>query len=232
VKVNSASDFSIREAHLSEAINTVEGRSPRRIAPYRKIFKRALDITLTLLAVPFLVPLVILLALLVAADGGAPFYGQNRIGRDGRVYRMWKLRTMVPDAEARLADLIDGDPVAREEWTSRQKLRNDPRVTRIGRVLRTTSLDELPQFWNVLIGDMSIVGPRPIMPEQAPLYPGLAYYKLRPGLTGKWQVSARNESTFADRARYDDAYHIDVSLKADLSLLVATVRVVLRRTGY
>ena len=113
---------------------------------------------------------------------------------------------MVPDAEARLLHLIERDPIAREEWVSQQKLRNDPRVTRLGRVLRAASLDELPQLWNVLIGDMSLVGPRPMMPEQAALYPGTAFHRLRPGVTGKWPVSVRNDSTFAERAHYDDAY--------------------------
>ena len=117
------------------------------------------------------------------------------------------------------------------EWTSKQKLSNDPRITKFGRILRRTSADELPQLINVLTGDMSLVGPRPMMPSQQALYPGHAYYRLRPGLTGSWQVSERNASTFADRAKYDDSYEQDLSFGTDLGIIARTVGVVLRCTG-
>ena len=181
---------------------------------------------------PVALPLVFILALLVAWDGGQPFHVQVRVGRGGRRYRLWNLRSMVPDAEARLAACLGTDPAARAEWQRSQKLRNDPRVTPIGTLLRSSSLDELPQLWNVLRGDMSLVGPRPMLPEQQRLYPGRAYFHLRPGLTGPWQVSSRNESAFADRAAFDEAYARRLSLGTDLRLLAATVQVVLRRTGY
>ena len=204
---------------------------PRPLRLYADIFKRVFDITLVVLALPAVIPLVGLLALLVVLDGHGPFYRQKRVGRDGRLFDLWKLRSMVPDAEAALARHLDADAVARQEWDTHQKLRHDPRVTRIGQLLRATSLDEVPQLWNVLKGDMSLVGPRPMMPCQQPLYPGSAYYRMRPGITGFWQISSRNESAFADRAQFDTLYWRKVSLATDLRVLLSTVRVVLRRTG-
>jgi len=198
---------------------------------YRLAGKRSLDLLVTLLLAPLLVPMVLVLALLVMRDGHGPFYTQERVGRHGRIYRMWKLRSMVPDADAALAAHLAADPAARAEWEAHQKLRRDPRVTTVGRLLRACSLDELPQFWNVLRGDMSLVGPRPMMRSQQHLYPGRSYYALRPGITGAWQVSDRNGVTFAERARFDDAYDRDLSLRTDLGLLWATVGVVLRGTG-
>ncbi|MEM9198514.1 MAG: sugar transferase [Pseudomonadota bacterium] len=199
---------------------------------YRHGIKRALDIALTLMAAPVLVPVVAVLVLLVLTDGHNPFYRQARVGRNGRVFGLWKLRSMVPDADARLASHLAANPAAKEEWDRTQKLKSDPRITPVGRILRASSLDELPQFWNVLRGDMSLVGPRPMMPSQVRLYPGRAYFDLRPGITGLWQVSARNESTFADRARFDDDYHQRLTLFTDVKILFATVGVVLRGTGY
>jgi lipopolysaccharide/colanic/teichoic acid biosynthesis glycosyltransferase len=215
---------------------SVTTRRPRTLSRpfsrlYRRGVKRGLDLVLVGLSLPVVVPLVAALALLVSLDGGAPFYTQPRLGRAGRVFRIWKLRTMVPDAETRLAEHLAGDAEARREWALKQKLARDPRITRLGLVLRRTSLDELPQLWNVLVGDMSLVGPRPMMVDQRPLYPGRAYFTLRPGLTGPWQVSARNASSFAERAAHDAAYHRTVSLREDVRLLARTVRVVLRGTG-
>lgn len=212
---------------------SVAGLAPaRRGGAYRRFGKRALDVTLVLMAAPAVVLVVAVLAVLVALDGGRPFYTQDRIGLGGRPYRMWKLRSMVADADARLAAHLAADPAARAEWDHSQKLRADPRITRFGRILRKSSLDELPQLWNVLTGDMSLVGPRPMMLNQRALYPGTDYYDLRPGITGPWQVSARNESGFAERARFDAAYNRDLSLAADLRLILATIRVVVRATGH
>jgi lipopolysaccharide/colanic/teichoic acid biosynthesis glycosyltransferase len=138
---------------------------------------------------------------------------------------------MILDADQKLETYLASDPAARAEWDEKQKLVHDPRITRVGRLIRKSSLDELPQLLNVLMGDMSLVGPRPMMPDQRALYPGRAYYDLRPGITGPWQVSERNETSFADRARFDDKYHHDLSLATDLRLLGCTVKVVLRATG-
>ena len=198
---------------------------------YRNGVKRMLDVLLVLIGAPFVVPLVLVLAVLIAREGGKPFYFQDRVGKRGRIYRMWKLRSMDVDADEKLASYLAANPTARAEWDHSQKLRSDPRITRLGQFLRRTSLDELPQLWNVFRGDMSLVGPRPMMPCQKALYPGDAYYALRPGITGLWQVSARNELGFAARASYDSEYNRTLSFATDARLLAATIRVVTRGTG-
>ena len=208
---------------------------PSRLAEikaYRHGFKRLLDVVLVCLTAPLIIVTVGILALIVGRDGANPFYFQDRVGRGGRVFRMWKLRSMVPDAHEKLDAYLATDPAARAEWDSTQKLKSDPRITRFGLILRKSSLDELPQLYNVLRGDMSLVGPRPMMTNQRGLYPGTAYYRLRPGITGPWQVSQRNETSFADRAYFDHDYDRNLSLMTDLRLLISTVRVVLRATGY
>ena len=194
-------------------------------------FKRILDFLIVLAALPILLPFFLIVGGLIALDGHSPFFRQERIGKDGKRFSMWKFRTMVPNAEAELQRYLAANPDARAEWDSKQKLAKDPRITRLGRVLRRTSVDELPQLLNVLFGDMSLVGPRPMMPCQQALYPGHGYYRLRPGLTGSWQVSERHTSTFAERAVYDDAYEQDLSFTTDVSILARTVGVVLRCTG-
>ncbi|GAB4309296.1 MAG: sugar transferase [Roseovarius sp.] len=199
---------------------------------YRRFGKRALDIALVVAFAPLYLPLIAIAALLLLIEGGNPFYRQDRLGRGGARFSILKLRTMVRDADAQLARLLAEDPQLRREWHTTQKLRNDPRVTRVGAFLRRTSLDELPQLWNVLKGEMSLVGPRPMLPEQLPLYgDGTRYFATRPGLTGLWQVGRRNDSSFAERARYDGAYDAAMSLGTDLGILFRTIGVVLRRTG-
>jgi exopolysaccharide production protein ExoY len=200
--------------------------------PYELGLKRGFDIVFVLLSSPFVVPLIIILSLIVSLDGNPAFYRQDRIGRNGRIYRIWKLRTMVADADIKLQKYLSQNPSAAAEWELKQKLKQDPRITKIGAMLRKNSMDELPQLLNVLIGDMSLVGPRPMMPEQEALYPGFAYYSQRPGITGSWQVSDRNECTFADRAQFDTAYIGNISFINDVKLLFATVRVVVKGTGY
>jgi exopolysaccharide production protein ExoY len=200
--------------------------------PYELGLKRVFDLVCILLSLPIAVPLIGILALIVSRDGTPAFYSQDRIGCNGRIYRIWKLRTMAPNADAMLQEYLSQNPCAAAEWELTQKLKQDPRITKFGSMLRKNSMDELPQLWNVLIGDMSLVGPRPMMPEQEVLYPGFAYYSQRPGITGSWQVSARNECTFADRARFDTAYISNVSFANDLKLLFLTMRVVVKGTGY
>jgi exopolysaccharide production protein ExoY len=199
---------------------------------YRNGVKRVVEALLVLLSSPVTLPLILLMALLVACNGGNPFFIQKRLGRNGRVFRIWKLRSMVVDAERHLTAHLDNDPEARSQWDSTQKLKKDPRITSVGRLLRKTSMDELPQLLNVLNGTMSLVGPRPMMLDQQRMYYGLAYYKVRPGITGLWQISARNESEFVARVRYDEEYYRDLSGWLDLKILVRTVMVVLRGTGY
>ncbi|KKL05332.1 hypothetical protein LCGC14_2607090, partial [marine sediment metagenome] len=198
---------------------------------YIRVGKTLTDKIFAVLFGPLALPFVILACGLVALDGHSPLYSQKRIGRGGKIFNMWKIRTMVVDADRKLAMHLEADPAAREEWDRYQKLRNDPRITRTGRILRKTSLDELPQFWNVFLGDMSIVGPRPMMVGQERLYPGHSYYMVKPGLTGPWQISDRNLSSFADRARFDDAYLGQLSLGSDIRLIGFTVGAVLRGSG-
>ncbi|WP_050929843.1 sugar transferase [Aestuariivita boseongensis] len=206
---------------------------PSDRAGYRAWGKRGLDIALVLLSLPVTVPIILISALALWIEGGLPFYTQDRLGRNGRRFRIVKLRTMVRDADERLEDILASDPALRAEWDDSQKLKNDPRITRVGQLLRVTSMDELPQLWNVLKGEMTLVGPRPMMPQQLPLYGDpRAYFAMRPGLTGAWQVSARNENGFETRRSFDAQYHGSQSLGADLAIMWRTLGVVLRRTGY
>ncbi len=198
---------------------------------YARYVKRCLDIVLVTLAAPVVLLLVGVFALMIRRDGGPAFYWQERVGLDGKHFKCWKLRSMVVDADAKLAEYLDANPDAKVEWTVNQKLREDPRITPMGHFIRKTSIDELPQFLCIFLGDMSLVGPRPFMPEQKELYKDSAYYELRPGVTGYWQVSDRNETTFAERARFDNSYARDVSLWTDIKVLFQTVGAVVRATG-
>ncbi|MFT6674487.1 MAG: lipopolysaccharide/colanic/teichoic acid biosynthesis glycosyltransferase [Sulfitobacter sp.] len=207
----------------------------RKSAPfymYRDFGKRLVDLLFVLLTLPFSLPLIGICALALWVEGGSPFYTQDRLGRKGAGFSILKLRTMVRNADAVLETYLASDPEMRREWDELQKLRNDPRVTRVGRFLRATSLDELPQLFNVLQGDMSIVGPRPMLPGQLAMYGNAkAYEALRPGITGLWQISLRNNNGFSYRNQIDATYERDLTLKLDLAVLFKTIGVVLRGTG-
>lgn len=198
--------------------------------------KRCLDLAGVALLAPVAVPLVVLLAVVIwMGDGHWPFHRQWRIGHRGEMFRLWKLRTMTPGAEEDLATLLAASREMASDWSSRAKLRDDPRITPLGRVLRRYSLDEIPQFWNILRGEMSLVGPRPV-PEaefHAFYHGGAArdYRKGLPGLTGLWQVSGRNGVSYAERVALDRLYFARRSLALDLWILVRTVREVLRGGG-
>lgn len=195
--------------------------------------KRLLDLAFVILTLPVSLPVILICALALWVEGGQPFYFQERLGKGGRRFRIVKLRTMARDADAALARYLREDPALRAEWDRTQKLKNDPRITTVGAILRSTSLDELPQLWNVATGDMSVVGPRPMMPDQLPMYTNpRPYFGMRPGITGEWQVSDRNENSFAHRSTVDARYFARLSLLADLNILFRTVGVVLRQTGY
>ncbi|MEJ5217530.1 sugar transferase [Cognatishimia sp. D5M38] len=210
----------------------VQDRSQEPLGLYRGLFKRALDIAaVAVLAIPVTI-VVLVLAAFVALDGKNPFYFQKRLGRQGRSFKMVKLRSMVANADAILADYLAANPTEAREWNEKQKLMNDPRITKVGHLIRKTSLDELPQLWNVLIGDMSLVGPRPIMVDQKKIYPSDAYYDLRPGITGPWQISSRNESSFVERADFDGDYLNDLSFASDVRIMFKTVGVVVNATGH
>lgn len=189
---------------------------------------RLMDILAASVALLFFLPTLVLIAVAVRAqDGGPVLFRQQRIGRGGRPFACLKFRSMVPDAEARLAELAD------QEWAERRKLRRDPRVTPLGRFLRLSSLDELPQLVNVLIGDMSLVGPRPIVPDETPLYGRrfAAYCAVRPGLTGLWQVSGRNDVSYPRRIAMDVWLVRNLTVRTYLALILRTVPAVLARQG-
>lgn len=201
---------------------------------YRRWGKRFFDIVMSLFMLPVLLPVMAILWIWVRSDGGSALFCQPRVGRNGKTFNCYKLRTMIPNAERVLDDMCARDPQIAEEWHLHQKLAHDPRITRIGRILRKTSLDELPQIINVLKGGMSLVGPRPFLPSQRRIYDdagGSAYFNLRPGVTGLWQVESRHDTTFASRAHFDEAYEANMSITGDLILILRTAQVVLRRTG-
>jgi len=197
------------------------------------LWKRATDIVgATILGLVFL-PIMALVAILIRRGGGTVLFRHRRIGQNGREFSCYKFRTMVPDADKALRELLERDPVAREEWDKFRKLRKDPRVTPIGRFLRKTSLDELPQIANVLRGEMSLVGPRPVMRDELKYY-GRAtskYLMVKPGLTGLWQVAARSEADYVRRVAIDRYYVCKRSPWLDTIILLRTVRVVLLGSG-
>ncbi len=216
--------------------NPRPGRAALRSGPgrfYRASGKRGLDLLLALLILPVLIPVITLLWAVTRTQGGPGFYGHSRVGRDGRPFRCWKIRTMVPDAEARLRQHLQDRPAAAAEWAATQKLTEDPRITPLGAFLRSTSLDELPQIWNVLKGEMSFVGPRPVTEEELDRYGPhrRAYLALRPGITGPWQVHGRTDGCYDRRVAFDRAYAESQSLTGDLGLIARTALAVLRATG-
>lgn len=197
-------------------------------------FKRATDVVAVVVGGLLISPLLLVLYLLVRWTSPGPvFYSQQRIGRDGRPFRAWKFRSMCQDADAVLTDYLAAHPELRAEWEADHKLRHDPRITWIGRLLRKSSLDELAQLWNVLKGDMSLVGPRPITAAEREKYGEEFefYQRVRPGITGLWQVSGRNSTTYQQRVEFDAYYVHNWSIWLDVHILLRTVRTVIRADG-
>ncbi|MFM5923943.1 MAG: sugar transferase [Novosphingobium sp.] len=197
--------------------------------------KRAIDIGGSLALLVFFAPIMAVVAMLVRVfDGGPVLFRQERIGEGGRSFTIFKFRSMQCGADGELTTVLSSDTDLGSEWATRQKLTRDPRVTRLGRLLRTSSLDELPQLYNVLIGDMSLVGPRPIVPNESKRYGRyFAHYRTtRPGLTGLWQVSGRNGTTYRRRVALDVAYSRRASLGLDVKILLMTVPAVITAKGY
>jgi len=214
---------------VSEANSLALGRDSR----YARWGKALFDLGLGLMLLPVLLPVILVLCVLVAMDGGLPIFGHKRIGKDGREFRCWKIRTMVVDAQERLNKHLADNPEAAAEWQQNFKLENDPRITRIGRFLRKSSLDELPQLFNVFRGEMSFVGPRPVVRDELLRY-GLhqqVYMSMRPGVTGLWQVSGRNDVAYDQRVSMDVQYAREVSLTEDVRIVAKTVSSVLSLTG-
>jgi Undecaprenyl-phosphate galactose phosphotransferase WbaP len=199
-----------------------------------QLFKRAFDLGLACAGGVVLAPLIAGVWLAVRLTSSGPgFYGHPRIGRAGAPFVAWKFRTMVADGEEVLRRYLGAHPEQRGEWERDRKLKDDPRTTCVGRVLRRTSMDELPQLWNVIRGEMSLVGPRPIVPEEVDKYGaryGL-YRKVRPGLTGMWQVSGRNNTTYEERVQFDEYYVRNWSVWLDVYILSRTIKVVLTGEG-
>ena len=204
------------------------------LIPRARVLKRVIDILLVAAVGIVALPLIVAIAGLIKLTSPGPvFFGQRRYGRKGEPFLVWKFRSMVADASQVLERCLASNPALREEWRRSHKLTNDPRVTRIGRFLRRTSLDELPQLWNILRGQMSFVGPRPIVAEEIARYGDSysLYKKVTPGLTGLWQVSGRNNTSYEQRVNFDLYYVRNWSLWLDLHVLARTVRVVVLRDG-
>ena len=200
---------------------------------YEETLIRALDLAIAIFGMLFLLPLFISVALVLTFQSGPILIAHRRVGRGGRAFNCLKFRSMVVDAEERLVRLLREDPAARDEWLRNQKLRNDPRVTSVGHFLRRSSLDELPQLFNVLRGDMSIVGPRPIVEAEIARYGRriAKYYSVKPGITGIWQVSGRNDVAYRTRVAMDCVYANSARPSLYLWLVVATIPAVLSRRG-
>lgn len=198
-----------------------------------RFLKRTFDITCSLLIILLASPLLIYLWFRVKSDGGPAIYGHMRVGRHGKLFPCYKFRSMVMNSQEVLQKLLDSDEAAREEWARDFKLKNDPRITAVGRFIRKTSLDELPQLFNVLKGQMSLVGPRPIISEELSRYDdNVDYYLMaKPGMTGLWQVSGRNDVDYDTRVYFDSWYVKNWSLWNDIAILFKTVKVVLHRDG-
>lgn len=204
-------------------------------SPFNRLIKRTFDLAVSILFLPLLLPLIGVLGVLIKLDSAGPvLYRHTRIGRVGKPFGVYKFRSMYRDSAERLTAILKNDPLARQEWESCFKLKNDPRITRMGEFLRKTSLDELPQIFNVLKGEMSLVGPRPVIEEEIVTYYKECadyYHMVRPGITGLWQVSGRNDVGYDNRVRLDMWYVLNWSLWLDILMLFKTVRVVLKREG-
>ena len=228
-------DLPLSEAPSDSALASARGEAAPAAAPVASVLllKRLVDVVSSIVLLLLLSPLLLLVSSALLACGGPVVFAQARVGRHGRVFTCYKFRSMVPDAERVLTDLMRSSDELREEWSRSQKLRVDPRITGLGELLRRTSMDELPQLWNVLRGDMSLIGPRPVLPEQLAWYGTQAacYTSMRPGITGLWQVTARGDADFARRIELDCEYVHRFSLPLDLWILLRTVSVVLSGRG-
>jgi lipopolysaccharide/colanic/teichoic acid biosynthesis glycosyltransferase len=197
------------------------------------IFKRGFDIAGASLAIVILSPLLVTIIVCAYVSGGSPLFRHRRVGRGGAFFNCIKFRTMVTDADRVLQNLLNSDRQIKEEWLRDHKLRDDPRITRFGRFLRRTSLDELPQLWNVLRGEMSLVGPRPVVPDELRRYGRKVptFLSARPGITGLWQISGRNNTDYRRRVALDVCYVRSRSVILDVYILIKTLRVVFTTRG-
>lgn len=220
--------------------DTTQLLSPPIVIPFRcKIrhipVKRAFDILFSLSVLLLGAPIFLLIGLIVRLTSrGQVIYSHKRVGRGGKLFKCYKFRSMYADADEKLQELLASDSELRAEWEQTRKLKKDPRITPFGRFLRKTSLDELPQFWNVLRGDLSVVGPRPVLESEIEQYFGPKAHKIlsiRPGLTGLWQTCGRSDTSYEDRIRLDESYVNKRSLALDLKLVAKTVPIILLARG-
>jgi len=200
---------------------------------YERHMKRALDLFLSIFLLPVLIPILGILILWVRKDGGPGLFVHERVGYRGQSFKCLKIRTMVMGAEDRLDGYLNANPEASIEWSRTQKLTNDPRITDLGKFLRKTSLDELPQIWNVIKGEMSLVGPRPVTRAELQRYGSNVdlYLQLTPGVTGLWQVEGRGDGCYNERIEMDKRYTENMSIFQDILLILRTAGVVVKPTG-
>lgn len=202
-------------------------------SPISKASKRTFDVLFALICLTFFSPLFVVLYFLIVRDGGSAFYGHERIGRNGKKFKCWKFRSMAVNSQELLKELLENNEAARQEWEKTFKIINDPRITPIGNFLRKTSLDELPQLLNILKGDMSTVGPRPVTLQELDMYGQYLKYYLnsRPGLTGLWQVSGRSNVDYDTRVKLDTDYIKNWTFIKDILIIFKTLKVVLKKEG-
>jgi Undecaprenyl-phosphate galactose phosphotransferase WbaP len=224
------------DAHVSSMLHSAEGSLVPHVkhTTFKAGCKRGFDVGFAVLMFVLLLPLMLCICALIRASSSGPIvYRQQRIGKGGKTFMCLKFRTMSPDADRLLQELLQKSPEARREWELSFKLKNDPRITPIGQFLRKTSLDELPQLLNIINGDMSLVGPRPIVASEMARYSNILplYLSVRPGLTGLWQVSGRSNCTYTERVALDEQYIRTWSLWKDIVIILRTLAVVLNRRG-
>ena len=235
--MNGVNRYSFADANTVHEVTPVNTTIDKKTLKRKveKIIKRMIDICGGLVGIIALIPLTIMIyiANIVSKDKGPIFYSQERIGKDGKLFKMYKYRSMIVGADQILHKYLEENEEARLEYSEYKKLKNDPRVTKVGNFIRKTSLDEFPQFINVLKGEMSLVGPRPYLPrEKSDMGEYYTYIvKSKPGITGFWQIAGRSDVTFEDRLKMDYNYNQNKSLKLDAKLLVKTVLNVVKKEG-
>lgn len=231
-------DINVANGNVAQDISSISTKTYKEVLTERKLYilaKRIIDVIGAIIGILLLIPITvgIYIAKIILKDKGPIMYTHNRIGRDGKIFKMYKFRSMVEGADEILEKYLDENEEARKEYKINKKLKDDPRITKIGKFIRKTSIDEFPQFINVLKGDMSLVGPRPYLPRErediGEYYPYIV--AVKPGITGLWQVSGRNGVTFKQRLELDKQYYEKRNMKTDLKILTKTVLKVCDKEG-
>lgn len=232
---NATVNVAVETGVISNQIAKRDAENARAVFYLEKTIKRFVDIIGGLVGCIILIPLMVCIkvANIIARDNGPLFFTQTRIGKDGKEFKLYKFRSMVVGADEKLKDYLEKNEEAREEYNTYKKLKNDPRITKVGHFIRNTSLDEFPQFINVLKGEMSLVGPRPYLPKEKEDMGNVINIitATKPGITGLWQISGRSEVTFNDRLNMDREYYYNWSLKCDIKILLKTVKNCVLRKG-